>query len=111
MKYLKIAIVCILVFLAVSSGITKIMLMEQDVVFFGKYGFTNPILVAFGITQLVGGLMMFARKTRLLGAAIVAITFVISAVLLILEGTVVPTLVTLVALVFLGLTMHQSRTS
>ncbi len=38
MKYLKIVIVCILVFLAVSSGITKIMLMEQDVVFFGKYG-------------------------------------------------------------------------
>ncbi|WP_126454745.1 hypothetical protein [Sulfuriflexus mobilis] len=39
----------ILVFLAASSGVTKIMLMPQDVEFFGNYGFTNPILMLFTV--------------------------------------------------------------
>jgi len=42
-------ILFILVFLAISSGITKIMLMQQDLEFFGNYGFTNPILITYGV--------------------------------------------------------------
>ena len=82
MKAVSTTIVVILVLLAVSSGIAKIMLMEQDVAFFAKYGFSDPILIAYGLTQLVGGLLMIVAKTRLAGAVIVAITFLLSLVLL-----------------------------
>ena len=108
MKKIQIVVLCILVFLAVSSGITKIMLMPQDVEFFGEYGFTNAILIVFGAIQTIGGLMMVFRKTRVVGAALVAVTFAISAVLLILSGSVLAAIVTLVALGFLGLIIRQT---
>lgn len=98
----------VLVVLAVSSGVTKIILMPQDVEFFGKYGFTNPILIVYGAAQLVGGVMMIIRKTRFVGAVVVALTFLISAVVLILEGNIPFTLFTLVALLMLGVVMKQS---
>ncbi len=109
MKAVQIAVLGVLVFLAVSSGVTKVMLMEQDVAFFGKYGFTNPLLIGFGAVQVIGGAMLILPKTRFFGAALVAITFAVSAVVLFLEGSVPFAIATLVALVFLGLTMRWSR--
>lgn len=108
MKIIHIAVICILVFLAVSSGATKVMLMPQDVEFFGSFGFSNPALMAFGAVQLVGGVMLVFARTRIIGAALVAVTFAISAVLLILVGNVAFTIATLIALVLLGLTIRHS---
>ncbi len=108
MKTVQIVVLCILVFLAVSSGITKVLLMPQDVEFFGEYGFTNAILILFGAVQVIGGVMMVFLKTRAVGAAIVGVTFAISAVLLVLSGSVLAALVTVVALGLLGLIVRQS---
>ena len=98
----------ILVFLAVSSGVTKIMLMPQDVEFFGNYGFTNPILITYGAVQVVGGILLVFRKTRFFGALIVAITFLISAVVLIMAKNIPVTIITFVAVLMLGVIMKQS---
>ena len=98
----------ILVFLAVSSGVTKIILMPQDVEFFGLYGFTNPVLIAYGAIQLVGGILLFIAKTRFIAAVIVAITFLISAVVLIMAGKFLVTFFTFVAMLMLGVVMKQS---
>ena len=101
MKILIRLILAILVFLAISSGITKIMLMEQDVEFFGKYGFTNPILITYGVTQLFGGILLALPKTRIVGALVVAITFLISLVVLVMAGNYPVAVVTLVCVVLL----------
>lgn len=108
MKVPQVAILAVLVFLAVSSGVAKIMLMPQGVTFFGEYGFTNPLLVKFGALQVIGGLMMIFAKTRVIGASAVAVTFVISAGVLISAGSVGPTIATVVALVFLSLTIRRT---
>lgn len=92
----------ILIFLAVASGLTKILLMPQDVEFFGRFGFTSPLLVAFGASQVIGGVLMAFPKTRALGAVIVLITFSISAVMLYLAGNLPVTFVTVAAIVLLG---------
>jgi len=105
---LKIVIV-ILVLLAVSSGVTKIMLMPQDVEFFGAYGFSNPMLIAFGLAQFVGGVMMVIPKSRMYGAVIVAITFLTSLVLLVLVGNYPVAGVTALATVLLGWVAKSSR--
>lgn len=102
------AILVILVFLAVSSGITKIMLMPQDVEFFGSYGFTNTILILYGISQLIGGILMAIKKTRFLGSVLVATTFLISAVVLIVAGNISLAITTFVAIFMLGIIMKQS---
>ena len=47
------------------------MLMPQDVEFFGKYGFTNPILIAYGAAQVIGGILLIIQKARFVGAVIV----------------------------------------
>lgn len=108
MKAVSIGILAILTLLAVSSGIAKILLMPQDVNFFGKYGFSDPILIAFGSVQLLGGLLLVFTKTRFAGAAIVAVTFLVSLALLLLEGNVPVSIVTAVATLLLGFVMKRS---
>jgi len=107
LKYVSIVILVILIFLAVSSGVSKTLLVQQDVDFFGKYGFSNPALIAFGLVQLVGGGLMAFKKTRFVGAAIVAVTFLVSLVLLLLEGNIPVSIVTAVATLLLGVVMKQ----
>lgn len=107
MKIFLYTMLVILVFLAVSSGITKTMLMQQDVEFFGQYGFTNPILIAFGITQILGGFLLVMPKTRVIGAVIVAITFLISAVVLIMAGNFPVAILTIFFTLFLGYIIKQ----
>ena len=96
MKIIFYIILVILVLLAISSGITKVLLMPRDVEFFGQYGFSNPILVFFGLIQLVGGIILAIPKTRIVGAAVVAFTFLISAIVLFLSGNIPITAVTLI---------------
>jgi glucose-6-phosphate dehydrogenase assembly protein OpcA len=108
MKIVFTAILAVLVFLAVSSGITKIVLMQQDVDFFGKYGFSNPILIAYGAVQLIGGVLLPFKKTRFVGAAIVAATFLISLVVLLMEGNILVSLATIIATLLLGAVMKLS---
>lgn len=108
MKLTSRIILVLLMFLAISSGVTKIALMQQDVDFFGKYGFSNPILIAFGAMQLIGGVLLPFKKTRFSGAAIVAITFLISLVVLLMEGNIPVSIATIVATLLLGIVMKQS---
>jgi len=102
-------ILAILVFLAISSGVTKIMLMPQDVEFFGAYGFSNAMLTAFGATQLIGGIIMVIPKLRMYGAIIVAITFLVSLALLVIDGNLLVAGITIVATVLLGWVAKLSR--
>lgn len=101
-------ILIILMFLAISSGITKIVLMQQDIDFFGKYGFSNPILIAYGTAQLIGGVLLPFKKTRFVGAAIVATTFLVSLVVLLMEGNIPVSIATIVATLLLGVVMKLS---
>ena len=109
MKIAHIAVLSTLVFLASSSGATKIMLMAQDPDFFSKYGFSNAMLMAFGAVQFIGGVMIVFAPTRFWGAASVAATFAISLVLLAIEGSIGFAIVACVTLVLLGLVMQQGR--
>ena len=108
MKVLSAIILVLLILLAVASGAAKIALMQQEVEFFGKYGFSSSILIAFGIAQLLGGLLMVLKKTRFTGAAIVAITFLMSLILLLLDGNIPVSIVTAIATVMLGMVMKRS---
>jgi len=108
MKLASTVILILLALLAVSSGATKIALMQQDVDFFGKFGFSKAILITFGATQLIGGVLLPFKKTRFSGAAIVAITYLVSLVLLLMEGNMPVSVATGVATLLLGVVMKQS---
>ena len=99
----------ILVFLAISSGITKIMLMPQDLEFFGKYGFNDLMLIIFGVVQVVGGVLMVIPKVRVYGASVIIVTFGISLILLILEGNYPVSAITLIAMALLVVIIKKNH--
>ena len=102
-------ILSILVFLAISSGVTKIMLMPQDVEFFSAYGFNPATIIVFGVTQLIGGILMVIPKMRMYGAIVVAITFLVSLALLVMDGNMLVSGITVIATVLLGWVAKSSR--
>lgn len=108
MKIVFSIVLVILTILAIFSGITKIMLMQQDVDFFGRYGLAGPILIAYGAVQLIGGVLLPFRMTRFAGAAIVAGTFLVSLVMLLMDGNWAVAIVTIVATLLLGVVMKLS---
>ena len=108
MKIAFAVLLAILTFLAVSSGMTKILLMQQDVEFFGRYGFTHLALIAFGAAQLIGGILLPFPKTRFAGAAIIATTFLVSLVVLLMDGNIPVSIVTLIATLLLFVVMKLS---
>ena len=94
--------------LAVSAGIAKIALMPNDVEFFGKYGFSNPMLIAFGAIQLTGGILLPWKRTRFAGSALVALTFLVSLAILIVDGNIPVSIVTAIATLLLFVVMKMS---
>lgn len=87
MKILMTVIVILLVILGVSSGISKIMLLPQEIQFFGGV-FTNTQIVVFGVVQCVGAILLILRRSRIIGAIILALTFIISTVLILISGEI-----------------------
>jgi hypothetical protein len=97
------------VLLAAASGVSKIMLMPQEVDFFANYGFSNAMLIAFGADQLAGGILMLMAKTRMVGTMLVAITFLWSAVLLVIAGNIPVAIVTVVCVLLLVFVARPAR--
>lgn len=108
MKVAYTIILAVLTFLAISSGMTKVLLMPRDVDFFGQYGFSNTILIVYGTVQLIGGFLLPFGKTRFVGAVIVAITFLVSLVVLLMDGNIPVGIVTFVMTLLLGVVIKQS---
>jgi len=109
MRYFWMLVIALLTFLAISSGVTKVMQMPQDVEFFGRYGFSNLMIVAFGVLQISGGVMLAIPKTRIAGAVTVSLTFFLSLVLLIIDKNVPFSLFTIVALIALVAVVVRSK--
>ena len=108
MKIAFAILIVLLTFLAVFSAATKIALMPQDVEFFGRYGFSNAMLIAFGAVQLIGGILLPLKKTRFVGATMIASTFLVSLVLLLMDGNMPISIVTAIATFLLFLVMKTS---
>ena len=109
MKLVWAVVLAALSLLAVASGLAKILLTEQEVEFFGKYGFSESMLMAYGVVQLLGGALIPFRATRLFGAAAVAVTFLISLVILLIDGNIPMSIVTAVVTLLLAFVILRSR--
>lgn len=96
MQILFYVLLILIVLLAIASGVAKILLMPQEVAFFGELGFNNALLIGFGVVQCIAGILLAITKTRLIGAGLIAITFLVSAIVLFVAGNVPMALLTLV---------------
>ena len=108
MKIAILMLIALLAILAVLSGIAKITLTPNEVAFFGQYGFSNSMLIAFGAAQLAGGVLLPWRKTRFAAAAVIAGTFLVSLVMLLLDGNMPVSIVTAFVTLLLFVIMKLS---
>ncbi|MCA9691111.1 MAG: DoxX family protein [Nannocystaceae bacterium] len=66
----------LLTLLSISTGAVKLARMEAEMVIFREIGFSDGVTIAFGVVQLIGGLLLLPEKTTRLGAWIMLPTFV-----------------------------------
>ena len=78
----------LLTVLGVSTGAVKLAHMEQEMKIFQQAGFTDGLTVAFGVVQLVAALMLLSARTLRLGAAILAVSFVVATGVLFKNGMI-----------------------
>lgn len=88
MKILRIAILAIVSLLSVAAGLAKVMRVPQEASFFEGLGLSLGLMIALGGLQLVGGVLVIFPKSRKLGAILAAIAFLMSAIMVFMNGQI-----------------------
>ena len=86
MKIVNLLIVALLAILSIAAGLAKVMRTQQETEFLQGLGLSLSQIVVFGLVQIVGGILMVPKKTRMPGAILVALAFVVSTVLVFMGG-------------------------
>ena len=87
MNNLKTSIWILLALLGVAAGIAKMLQTPQEMTFFqGQMGFSAEAIMAFGLLQFVAGAMLVFKKARMIGAALLGITLLLSSIAIFMAG-------------------------
>jgi len=103
------AILILLVLLALSSGVSKMILLEQEVEFFGAAGFSNSTLRIFGAAQFAAGLLLIIPRYRIASALVLALTLTVSTILILLAGKYAFGLVSIIPTLLVVMLIRNSR--
>lgn len=96
MKFLKLIPLVTVILLSLAAGFAKVMLATQEAEFLYGFGLTDSIIVFYGVFQLLSGVLIIPTKTRKMGAACAAISFFVSSTLILVSGTFVFGVVSLI---------------
>ncbi len=66
----------LLTLLSISTGAVKLAQMPEEMVLFRNLGMSDGATIAFGVVQLLGGLLLLPPKTTRIGAWVMVPTFV-----------------------------------
>lgn len=72
--------------LSLAAGVPKILQMPQELGFLSSIGFSPVVVSILGVVQVVGGVMLFFARSRLVGASLAALAFLVSAVAIFVGG-------------------------
>lgn len=111
MKILKIVIVGIITLLSIAAGLAKVMQAPQEMEFLQGAGLSTAMIVAFGLVQVLGGILLIPGRTRLPGAVLAALAFLMSAILIFTSGNLPFGLVSLIPVALASAIIYQSRGS
>jgi len=76
----------LLLLLGFASGASKIARLPFEVAIFGAVGFSDKAIVIFGMTQIMGAIMLLVPSVRAHGGALMAATFAFSAFVIFSAG-------------------------
>jgi len=109
MTVLRRALLVVVGLLSVASGGAKVMLMPQELEFFGSIGLSHLGIILFGACQLGGAALLSFERTGLVGAVVLAATFVLSSAMIIMNGSPAFGLFSLFPVVLLGIIVYLRR--
>lgn len=109
MNVLNITLVLLLALLSIVAGTAKVMEIPQEMEFLQSFGFTVEQILAFGVVQIIGGVMMILFKARFLGSIIAALAFLATSVLLFTHDSMLFAAVSLVPLLLTCRVIYQAK--
>lgn len=102
MQQVRIVIVVLLVVLGAAAGVAKMMQVPQELEFFAELGLGNLAAAGFGVVQFAGAVLLAMPRARLAGAIISDLMFTLSAVMILLSGSIGFGLVALIPAILAG---------
>ena len=102
MKIINIILIALIALLSIAAGLAKAMQVPQEVEFLQSFGFTTTLVVAYGVIQILGGILLALAKSRKWGAIITFACFSVSTALIFIGGQLVFGMVSLLPIVMTG---------
>ena len=110
-KIVNILIISVIAFISISAGLAKVMQIEQEVEFLQSFGLSSALIVAFGVVQLVGGVLLIPSKTRMFGAVLASSALIGSTILIFIGGNFVFGLLSTIPIALACVIVYQSARS
>ena len=108
MKIVNILIIAIVALLSIAAGLAKVMQTPQEMEFLQSFGLSSALIVAFGLVQISGGVLLVPQKTRMLGAVLATTALVVSTVLIFVGGNFVFGLVSILPIALACVIIYQT---
>ena len=108
LKIVNILIIVIVALLSIAAGLAKVLQTQQEMEFLQSFGLSSALIVAFGLVQIMGGVLLVSQKTRLLGAVLAASALVVSTVLIFVTGNLIFGLVSMLPIALACVIIYQS---
>ena len=108
MKIVNILIIAIIALLSIAAGLAKVMQTQQELEFLQGVGLSSALIVAFGLVQISGGILLVPRKTRMIGAVLATSALIVSTVLIFIGGNLAFGLVSILPIALACVIIYQS---
>ena len=108
MKIINLLIVVIIALLSIAAGLAKVMQTQQEMEFLQGLGLNSFLIVGFGLVQIIGGVLLVPKRTRMPGAILVALALVVSTALIFIGGNFAFGLFSIMPIALVGVIIYQT---
>ena len=108
MKIINLLIVVIIALLSIAAGLAKVMQTQQEMEFLQGLGLNSFLIVGFGLVQIIGGVLLVPKRTRMPGAILVALALVVSTALIFIGGNFAFGLFSIIPIALVGAIIYQT---
>ncbi|NNC47491.1 MAG: hypothetical protein HKO13_03550 [Sphingomonas sp.] len=102
-------LIILLALLSLAAGAAKVMLMPQEIDVFQAAGLGSSALLALGVLQILGSLMVVPAQFRTTGLWLITAGFVMSSLVIFATGNVVFGLISLIPPLLAGWLARTSK--
>lgn len=108
MKVLNIILIALLVLFSIGAGLAKFFQVPQEIDLLQSAGLALIPIMALGILQVVGAVLVLIPRTRIVGCVLIAIALIIPAVLLFIGGNIKLGVLSLLSLILVAAVAYPS---